>query len=114
LVSTAFTQLQLRHQKRLLYLRDPKFKVILAWLRQQLFHLARKRNENFGVIFTGDWLEPTPSHFSKSTYRQVFILKSVLLDGQWVNNEHVGLEDALDGRGDFIGCQTIGTDSEEA
>jgi nucleotidyltransferase AbiEii toxin of type IV toxin-antitoxin system len=75
-------------------LRDPKLKNIPASIRQKLLNLARGRNEDFGLILTKYGLERTLLRVSKSTYREVFVLKGAPLFELWTKERYRPTRDA--------------------
>ena len=75
-------------------MRDPKLKNIPASIRQKLLHLARDRNDDFGLILTKYGLERMLFRLSKSKYREVFILKGALLFELWTAQRYRPTRDA--------------------
>ena len=71
-----------------------KLKNIPASIRQKLLNLARKRNDDFGLILTKYGLERILFRLSKSKYREVFILKGALLFELWTMQRYRPTRDA--------------------
>ena len=75
-------------------MRDPNLKNIPASIRQKLFNLAQKRNDDFGLILTKYGLERILFRLSKSKYRNIFVLKGALLFELWTKERHRPTRDA--------------------
>lgn len=75
-------------------MRNPNLKNIPASVRQKLFNLAQKRNDDFGLILTKYGLERILFRLSKSKYRNIFVLKGALLFELWTKERHRPTRDA--------------------
>jgi tRNA uridine 5-carbamoylmethylation protein Kti12 len=60
-----------------LVLHEPKN--LAASVRHKLFDLARSRNDDFGLILVRYGLEGILDRLSRSTHREMFVLKGALL-----------------------------------
>lgn len=63
-------------------------KNIAASVGQRLRNLARRRNEDFGLVLTKYGLERVLFRLSRSKHRDAFVLKGALLFELWTKDRH--------------------------
>ena len=69
-------------------------KNVAASVRQRLLNLARKRNDDFGLVLTKYALERMLYRISKSRYKAMLILKGALLFELWTEQRYRPTRDA--------------------
>lgn len=67
---------------------NPARKNVPASVRQKLLDLARKRDADFGLLLVKYGLERILYRLSRSSYRDVFILKGALLFELWTDQSY--------------------------
>jgi hypothetical protein len=75
-------------------LRKPEIKNVPASIRQKLFNLAQRRNDDFGLILTKYGLERILFRLGNSKHRAVLVLKGALLFEIWTHERHRPTRDA--------------------